>query len=108
MELYEKIKKYIKDLEDYEKADLTVDLLKNVDIFHQLDSVQYFIDEVADPDCLYDLLESIILAIKKDITKNYESESRKKDDGYYNVKLHKLADQYELIEKIENMFNDLY
>lgn len=97
---YETIKKDIESLEDYEKSDLIVDLVKNGDPFYIMDNMEYLIENSLDKNAKYDLLNTLIENIKNDIRREYETETKKKDDGFYNVKLNALKKELENIENI--------
>lgn len=104
---YETIKKDIKSLEDYEKSDLIVDLVKNGDPFYIMDNIEYLIENSLDKTSKYDILNSLLESIKNDIRKEYETETKKKDDGFYNVKLKSLDNEYGKIEEIAGTVYDL-
>ena len=104
---YETIKKDIESLEDYEKSDLIVDLVKNGDPFYIMDNIEYLIENSLDKTSKYDILNSLLESIKNDIRKEYETETKKKDDGFHNVKLKSLDNEYGKIEEIAGTVYDL-
>lgn len=104
---YETIKKDIESLEDYEKSDLIVDLVKNGDPFYIMDNIEYLIENSLDKTSKYDILNSLLESIKNDIRKEYETETKKKDDGYYNIHLKSLYNEYGKIEEIAGTVYDL-
>lgn len=104
---YETIKKDIESLEDYEKSDLIVDLVKNGDPFYIMDNIEYLIEKSLDKTSKYDILDSLLESIKDDIRKEYTAETKKKDDGFYNVKLKSLDNEYGKIEEIAGTVYDL-
>jgi hypothetical protein len=104
---YETIKKDIESLEDYEKSDLIVDLVKNGDPFYIMDNMEYLIENSLDKNAKYDILNTLLESIKNDIKREYETETKKKDDGFYNVKLNSLDNEYGKIEEITRTVYDL-
>lgn len=104
---YETIKKDIESLEDYEKSDLIVDLVKKGDPFYIMDNIEYLIDNSLDKTSKYDILNSLLESIKNDIRREYEEETKKKDDGFCNVKLKSLDNEYGKIEEIAGTVYDL-
>lgn len=103
---YESIKKDIESLQDYEKSDLVVDLVKNGDPFYIMDNIEYLI-QTMDKNCKYDILNFLIENIKNDIRKEYQKENKKNDDDFYNVKLNSLDNEYGKIEEITGIVYDL-
>lgn len=104
---YETIKKDIESLEDYEKSDLIVDLVKDGDPFYIMDNIEYLIENSLDKTSKYDILNNLLESIKNDIRREYEAETKKKDDGFYNVKLKSLDNEYGKIEEITGTVYDL-
>lgn len=104
---YETIKKDIESLEDYEKSDLIVDLVKDGDPFYIMDNIEYLIENSLDKTSKYDILNNLLESIKDDIRKEYTAETKKKDDGFYNVKLKSLDNEYGKIEEIAGTVYDL-
>jgi hypothetical protein len=104
---YETIKKDIESLEDYEKSDLIVDLVKNGNPFYIMDNMEYLIENSLDKNAKYDILNTLLESIKNDIKREYETETKKKDDAFYNVKLNSLDNEYGKIEEIAGTVYDL-
>ena len=103
---YETLKEDIKELDDYEKSDLAVDLFKESPDY-TADSLEYIIKNMLDKSEKYALIDIILEEIKNDIKKEYEAETKKKDDGFYNVKLKSLDNEYGKIEEISGTVYDL-
>lgn len=103
---YETIKKDIKSLEDYEKSNLAVELFKQSQDC-TADSLEYIIQNITDKSEKYALIDIILEEIKNDIKREYEAETKKKDDGFHNVKLKSLDNEYGKIEEIAGTVYDL-
>lgn len=103
---YETLKEDIKELDDYERSDLAVDLFKESPDY-TADSLEYIIKNMLDKSEKYALIDIILEEIKNDIKKEYEAETKKKDDGFYNVKLKSLDNEYGKIEEISGTVYDL-
>ena len=103
---YETLKEDIKELDDYEKSDLAIDLFKESPDY-TADSLEYIIKNMLDKSEKYALIDIILEEIKNDIKKEYEAETKKKDDGFYNVKLKSLDNEYGKIEEISGTVYDL-
>lgn len=103
---YETLKEDIKELDDYEKSDLAIDLFKESPDC-TADSLEYIIKNMLDKSEKYALIDIILEEIKNDIEKEYEAETKKKDDGFYNVKLKSLDNEYGKIEEISGTVYDL-
>lgn len=103
---YETIKKDVESLEDYEKSDLAVELFKQSPDC-TVDSLEYIIQNMLDKSEKYALIDVILEEIKNDIKREYEAETKKKDDGFHNVKLKSLDNEYGKIEEIAGTIYDL-
>lgn len=93
-------------MEDYEKSDLAVDLFKDSPDC-TVDSLEYIIQNMLDKSEKYALIDVILEEIKNDIRREYDAEIKKKDNGFHNVKLKSLDNEYGKIEEISCTVYDL-
>lgn len=103
---YETLKEDIKELDDYEKSDLAVDLFKDSPDC-TVDSLEYIVENILDKSQKYELIDVILEEIKSDIEEEFKKETKKKDDGYHNIHIQSLDKEYGKIEEISSTIYDL-
>ena len=114
MEMYNKILEDCKQLDDYEKSDLLIDLFKDINkkVSNKYD--QWSIDDLVNDTIIvllealeknlkYNALSTIIDQLLKSVEDEAKKELSKKDDGYHNVKLESLEREYNTLKTIEGL-----
>lgn len=116
MEIYNKILEDCKQLDDYEKSDLLIDLFKDInkkvsnkydqwsidDLVLVNDTIIVLLDNL-EKNLKYNALNTIIGQLLKSVEDEAKKELSKKDDGYHNVKLESLKREYNTLKTIEGL-----